>query len=83
MQHDVVAQTEWTDWTPLAGLAPLLTLGTGQTHDELAGSLAHLQELGLMRFGCDEAGALYYQVRMGHAARAHALLDDHAHTSRN
>jgi hypothetical protein len=77
------ADAKWTDWVLLDGLAPLLARGTGQTGDELAGSLAHLQELDLMRFGCDDAGATYYQVRMDHAARALALLDDHARTCRN
>jgi hypothetical protein len=36
-----------------------------------------------MRFGRDEAGTMYFQVRMDHAARAPALLDDHAHSSQD
>jgi hypothetical protein len=53
----------------LDGLGPLLAIGTAQSDDELAGTLEHLQELGLMRFGRDEAGAMHYQVRMDQAAR--------------
>ena len=77
------AAVEWTDWTRLDDAAPLLAIGTNQTYDELSGTLVHLQELGLMRFGRDEAGAMYYQVRTDHAARAMALLDDYACASRN
>jgi hypothetical protein len=36
-----------------------------------------------MRFGRDEAGTVYYQVRADHAARMLALLDDHARACRN
>jgi hypothetical protein len=36
-----------------------------------------------MRFGRDEAGAMYYQVRMDQAARVAALLDDHVQVRRN
>ena len=80
---DVAAEVEWTDWVRLDGVAPLLAWGTDQTYDELSGSLAHLQELGLMRFGRDGAGAIYYQVRMDQAARMAALLDDQARARRN
>ena len=71
------AELQWTPWTRLDEAAPLLAIGTDQTYDELAGSLEHLHQLGLMRFGRDEAGALHYQVRMDAAARAIALLDDY------
>jgi hypothetical protein len=50
---------QWTDWTPLDGLGPLLAIGTAQSYDERSDTLVHLQELGLMRFGHDELGALY------------------------
>jgi hypothetical protein len=67
----------------LNGLTPLLAWGTDQSYDDLSGSLAHPQNLGLMRFGRDEAGTLYYQVRMDQAARVVTLLDDHARACRN
>jgi hypothetical protein len=77
MKEQAGAGEEWTEWTSLDAGAPLLAIGTGQSYDELAGSLAHLQELGLMRFGQDEDGAMYHQVRADQAARMAALLDDH------
>ena len=77
------AEPEWTHWVRLDEAAPLLAIGTDQAYDELSGTLVHLQELGLMRFGRDEAGAMYYQVRMDAEARAIALLDDHAQSCRN
>jgi hypothetical protein len=43
----------------------------------------HLQELGLMQFGRDTDGHLYYRARMDQTARAIALLDDHAQCRRN
>jgi hypothetical protein len=82
-KHDVQAEVEWTDWTLLDGLGPLLAIGTRQTDGELVDSLYHLAELGLMRFGRDEAGAMYYQVRQDHAARMVALLDDHGRSCCN
>jgi hypothetical protein len=82
-ERNVQAECEWTPWTRLDEAAPLLAIGTDQTYDELAGTLAHLQELGQMQFGHDTDGHLWYRTRMDHAARALALLDDHACTSRN
>ena len=59
--------------------AGVTTVGAGcQTDCELADSLWRLAERGLMRFGRDEAGTMYYQVRADHAARMVALLDGHA-----
>ena len=81
--QDVGAGAQWTEWTRLDEAAPVLALGTAQSYDELAGSLAHLQELGLMRFGQDEDGTMYFQVRADQAARMAALLDDHAQVCRN
>jgi hypothetical protein len=77
------ATVDWTDWTRLDEAAPLLAIGTAQSYDELSGTLVHLQELGLMQFGCDTEGRLYYRARMDREARAVALLDDHAQRRRN
>jgi hypothetical protein len=74
---------DWTDWTRLDEAAPLLAMGTAQTYDELSGTLVHLQELGLMQFGCDTEGRLWYRARTDQAARAVALLDDHVQARRN
>jgi hypothetical protein len=81
--HDAAAQAEWTDWTRLDEAAPLLAIGTDQSYDELSGTLVHLQDLGLMRFGRDEAGVMYYQVRTDQPALATAWLDDHLQARRN
>jgi hypothetical protein len=80
---DVAAEPAWTHWVPLDEAAPLLAIGTAQTYDELSGTLAHLQELGLMQFGCDTEGRLWYRARLDEAARAAAWLDDHAQLRKN
>ena len=40
--HDVQAEAQWTPWTLLDGLGPLLRIGTGQTDDEVCDTLVHL-----------------------------------------
>jgi hypothetical protein len=58
-------------------------IGTAQTYDELSDTLVHLQDLGLMQFGRDTDGRLWYRARMDLAARAAALLDDVGRARRN
>jgi hypothetical protein len=58
-------------------------ISTGQSDEELAGSLRHLRDLGLMQVRRDADGQQQFRVRTDHAARVLALLDDYAHASRN
>jgi hypothetical protein len=78
--HDTPSELQWTPWTLLDGLGPLLAIGTGQSYDELAGSLEHLQDLGLMQFGSDGDGRLWFRGGMDQATRRAALPDDLAQT---
>jgi hypothetical protein len=63
--------------------APLYAIATGQTAEEVTGSLRHLRDLGLMQVRCDTAGQQQFRVRTDYAARMLALLDDYACASRN
>jgi hypothetical protein len=83
IRHDVQAEAEWTPWTPLDALGPLLRIGTGQTDDEVCDTLVHLEQLGLMEFAHDGDGHLLFRARMDDQARALALLDDHVQVRRN
>jgi hypothetical protein len=85
-KYDVQADAQWSPWTPMADLeraAPLFALSSGQSDEELAGSLRHLRDLGLMQVRCDAAGQQQFRVRTDAAGRTLALLDDHARTCRN
>jgi hypothetical protein len=62
----------------LDDVAPVMAVGTDQSYDELSGTLAHLQEIGLMQFGRDDAGAMWFRARMDDEARAAAWFDDYA-----
>jgi hypothetical protein len=80
--HDVQAAPQWTPWTLLDGLGPVLAIGTGQTDDEVCDTLVHLERLGLMQFAYDPE-RLLFRARMDDEARALALLDDHVQVRRN
>jgi hypothetical protein len=56
-KRDERTAAQWTPWTLLDGLGPLLRIGTGQTDDEVCDTLTHLQELGLMQFAYDGKGS--------------------------
>ena len=71
--HDVQAEVEWTPWTLLDGLGPLLRIGTGQNDDEVCDTLVHLEQLGLMQFAYDGDGHLLFRARMDDEARPLAL----------
>jgi hypothetical protein len=60
----------------------LLVLGVYESADDLANSLEHLGDMGLLEVK-DEAGALHFRVRTDDTARAIALLDDHMQASKN
>jgi hypothetical protein len=82
-KHDVQADAQWSPWTLLDGLGPLLRIGTGQPDDEVCDTLMHLEQLGLMQFAYDDKGRLLYRARTDDEARAIALLDDHMQAHRN
>jgi hypothetical protein len=49
----------------------------------MAGSLRHLEHLGLMQVRRGQDGQQQFRVRTDHAARALALLDDFGQSRRN
>jgi hypothetical protein len=77
IEQQTDGQTTWTCWLAVDEVAVPMALHADQTLDELGDTLLHLRDLGLLRFGHDEAGALYFQTRTDDAGRALALLDDH------
>jgi hypothetical protein len=43
--HDMQATPEWTPWTLLDGLGPLLRVIAGQNYDGVCDTLVHLERL--------------------------------------
>ena len=82
-QQDECAGATWTRWLAFDEVAVPMAVHTNQTLDELSDTLLHMHERRWLRFGRDEAGALYFQTRMDHEARALALLDDYAQLRKN
>jgi hypothetical protein len=72
-KQDVHADAQWSPWTPVAQLkraSPLFALSTDQTEEEVAGSLRHLERLGLMQVPRGSGGRQECRVRTDDAARA-------------
>lgn len=81
--YDEHAAVQWSDWTLLDGLEPLLARYIDEEIEGVRARLEHVAALGLMEFRTDKKGARFFRVRTDEAARVAAWLDDEAEARRN
>jgi hypothetical protein len=74
---------QWSPWTVLDGLEPLLARYIDETVEGARARLEHVGRLRLMEFRTDEHGAAFFRVRLDEGARVVAWLDDQAEAHRN